>query len=215
MCVCSHTPPCSPVHETRAAALNVSINHPWKKISIFKGFQCTVLRIRTFPIQLTPGFRCERKWSLKWQISQSLESNGNNISSAPCQIRIKSAQMDLHLPDTSRRAASPAAHFLVEIKQSAVSFREDPTVIWLYIRPYVSVCAGPTCTDRRRLWGAVWESGNDPPSHLSKNGSAALCGLPFGGFGSLPRCHVPPPHLSPQPGDTHDPPDLLCHRRIN
>lgn len=28
VCVCSHTPPCSPVHETRAAALNVSINHP-------------------------------------------------------------------------------------------------------------------------------------------------------------------------------------------
>lgn len=28
VCVCSHTPPCNPVHETRAAALNVSINHP-------------------------------------------------------------------------------------------------------------------------------------------------------------------------------------------
>lgn len=72
-----------------------------------------------------------------------------------------------------------------------------------YIRPYVSGCAGSTCGDRRWLC-IIGDSGGDPHTeHLSKNGSAALCVLPFGGFGSNFAAMFPLPHLSPQPRDTH------------
>lgn len=81
-----------------------------KKISIFQGFLCTVLAYWSIYIQLTLAFRCELKWTLKWQISRSLESNGNNTSSAPCQIHIKSAQMDCtsgHDQESWVRASAP------------------------------------------------------------------------------------------------------------
>lgn len=45
-------------------------------------------------IQITLGVKCELKWSLKWQISQRKETNGDNTSSTRCQIHIKAAQIN-------------------------------------------------------------------------------------------------------------------------
>lgn len=71
-------------------------------------------------IQITLGVKCELKWSLKWQIPQSKETNGDNTSSTLGQIRIKAAQINCASGQDqewmSRQSKQPTNRYFLSLK---------------------------------------------------------------------------------------------------
>lgn len=219
VCVLSHTR-LQPSTWNTGCCIKRFNQSPLKKISIFQGFPCSVLVYQGIYIQLTLGFRCELKWSLKWQISQSLESNGNDISSAPCQIHIKSAQMDCTSGHDQeyrircKHAASPAAHFFVEIKQVQLHSRNvSQSSDYTSGHMFPGVPVRRAATDGRFVWSGSREMTPTRSTCPRIDLLSVFCLWVDLAVTRLP-CSLGSPFTPAQRG-THDLPDPLCHRRIN